>query len=100
MIPISHKDDVEIALRWFVRQPESAAFFAALDAIVSDVNSPVDTCALHRHDERRKFAANLIAMAEANKSDGQDSNSDEQERRNVPRSGQRKNRRHGPSGRG
>lgn len=100
MIPTAYKEDTEIALRWFARQPESAAFFAALAAVVSDVNSPVDTCALHRHDERRKFAFNLIAMAEANKSDGQESNSDEQERRNAPRNGQRKNRRHGPSGRG
>ena len=99
MIPSSHKEDAERALRWFARQPESAGFFNALDAVVLDVNSPIETCALHRHDACRKFAANLIAMAEAKNSDGHENTGDEQERRNVPRGGQRKNRRHGPSGR-
>ncbi len=97
MIPSDMREEVEASLNWFSRQPQSDAFFAALEAIVFETNSPVETCALHRHDERRKFAANLIAMAETGKRDGNENGTDEQERRNVQRSGQRKSRRHGPS---
>ena len=90
-------EDVKHAVRWFARQPESAPFFAALQAVVEEIGGPMETCALHRHDERRKFASDLIAMAEAEKRDGPESN--ELERRNVSRAEPRKNRRHGPAGR-
>ena len=89
-------DDVRHALHWFSRQPESAPFFAALQAVVEEIGPP-DTCALHAHNARRTFAADLIAMAEADKRDG---TGNEIERRNEARPQQRKSRRHGPAGRG
>lgn len=94
------KEELKASLRWMARQREADAFFEFLDDVVRDTKSAEDTCALHRHDERRKFAANLIAMAEADKSDGQEPSDSEQERRNASRVGTRKSRRHGPSGRG
>lgn len=91
-------EDVKHAVRWFSRQPESAPFFAALQGVVEQIGGHLETCALHRHDERRKFAADLIAMAEAQKSDGPEN--DETERRYGQRGAtQRKSRRHGPAGR-
>lgn len=96
----SDKEELKASLRWMLRQREAEPFFDFLDAVIRDVKTSEDTCALHRHDERRKFAANLIAMAEADKSDGQDQGDSEQERRNASRVGTRKSRRHGPSGRG
>lgn len=88
-------EDVQHSMRWFARQPESAPFFAALHGILAEIG-PTDTCALHAHNERRKFASDLIAMAEAEKRDGPE---DEFERRNGPRAAPRKTRRHGPAGR-
>ena len=89
-------EEVIQALRWFARQPQSEPFFAALQSIVEEIGGLQDTCALHRHDERRKFAADLIAMAEAEKRDGPE---DEAERRNGTRAATRRSRRHGPAGR-
>lgn len=91
-------EDVKHAVRWFARQQESHPFFAALQAIVEEIGGPVEACALHRHDERRKFASDLIAMAEAEKRDGNEGS--ELERRKptnpkLPRVG----RRAGPAGR-
>lgn len=92
-----HDEEVKHAIRWFARQPESEPFFAALQAVLEDIAGNVDASALHRHDERRKFAADLIAMAEAEKRDGPEGI--EPERRNGPRAQQRRSRRHGPAGR-
>lgn len=88
-------DELEHAVRWFSHQPESAPFFAFLRSVVMEIG-PVDTCALHRHDERRKFAADLIAMAEADKRDGPE---EQFERRNGTRATPRKSLRRGPAGR-
>lgn len=88
-------DEVRLSFNWFTRQRESAPFMAFLHTVLTEIG-PTDTCALHRHDERRKFAADLIAMAETEKSDGPDQPSDGQEQRNDKRGGQRKSRRHGP----
>ncbi|MBD9540113.1 hypothetical protein IB276_11675 [Ensifer sp. ENS04] len=92
-------EDVKQALRWFARQPESDPFFACLESIVDEIG-PVDTCALHAHNERRKFAANLIAMAESEKRDGQDSDrTHAPDRPKQLRRGPAKKRRAGPAGR-
>lgn len=88
-------DDCKAALGWFFRTPQGQIFHEALQSVVEEIG-PTETCALHRHDERRRFAANLIAMAEAEFSDGQ---GNEVERRHGRQGGQRKSRRHGPSGR-
>ncbi|WP_157747892.1 hypothetical protein [Sinorhizobium sojae] len=91
-------EEVRHALRWFARQPESIPFFACLESIVDEIG-PVDTCALHAHNERRKFAANLIAMAESEKRDGQDSDRTHAPKRgNQPGKSQSRLRR-GPAGR-
>lgn len=92
-------EEVKQAIRWFARQPESIPFFACLETIVDGIG-PEDTCALHRHEERRKFAANLIAMAESEKRDGQDSDGTHApERPKQLRRGPARTRRAGPSGR-
>src|SRR5262249_18732665 len=62
-------EEVRHAVRWFYRQPEGQPFFDALQSILEEIAGPQDASALHRHDERRKFAADLIAMAEAEKRD-------------------------------
>jgi hypothetical protein len=91
-----HDDDVKAAVWRIARTPEGQLLFSALQFIVEEIG-PVETCALHAHNERRKFAATLIAMAEADRRDG---NEDEDvERRNVSRTPTRKSRRHGPAGR-
>jgi hypothetical protein len=58
----------------------------------------LETCALQRHDERRRFAAELIDAATVEGSDGSES-STERDRRNAPAVESRKSRRHGPAGR-
>lgn len=90
-------EDVKHAVRWFSRQQEGQPFFAALQSLVEEIGGPVDACALHRHDERRKFASDLIAMAEAEKRDGNEGK--ELERRNPTSPKPRVSRRAGPAGR-
>lgn len=89
-------DDVKAAVWKIARTPEGQVLLSALQAVVEEIG-PVETCALHAHNERRKFASDLIAMAEAentNEPDGTD------ERRNVSPGGKRRtSRRHGPAGR-
>lgn len=89
-------EEVQHAVRWFSKQPESAPFFAALQSIIEEIAGPQDTCALHRHDERRRFAADLMAMAEAEASDGPHEQAD---RRNGSKHLPRKTLRRGPAGR-
>lgn len=89
-------DDVKTAVWKIARTPEGQVLFSALHSVLEETG-PFETCALHRHDERRKFAANLIAMAETERTYEPE---DADERRNAPRSGKRKeSRRHGPAGR-
>lgn len=89
-------EEVQHAVRWFSKQPQSEPFFAALQSIVEEIAGPQDTCALHRHDERRRFAADLMAMAEAETSDGPHEQAD---RRNGSKQPSRKTLRRGPAGR-
>lgn len=60
--------DLKAAVWKIARTPEGSVLFAALQSVVEEIG-PTDTCALHAHNERRKFAANLIAMAEAERND-------------------------------
>lgn len=89
-------EEVQHALRWFSKQQQSEPFFAALQTIIEEIAGPQDTCALHRHDERRRFAADLMAMAEAEASDGPHEQAD---RRNGSKHLPRKTLRRGPAGR-
>lgn len=89
-------DDVKAAVWRIARTPEGQLLFSALQSVVEEIG-PVDTCALHAHNARRIFAADLIAMAEADLSDGIESESTG--RRNAGRTDTRKSRRHGPAGR-
>lgn len=92
-------EEVKQAVRWFSRQRESYPFFAALQSVLEE-SGPLETCALHRHDERRKFAANLIAMAETEHSDGQNSDrTHDADRPKHHRKGPGRTRRAGPAGR-
>ncbi|WP_158000364.1 hypothetical protein [Sinorhizobium meliloti] len=91
-------EEVKQALRWFARQPESVPFFACLESIIDEIG-PTETCALHRHDERRKFASNLIAMAETEKRDGQDSDSTHAPERRTQQRKTSSRLRRGPAGR-
>lgn len=88
--------EVKAALNWFSRQREGVAFFALLQSVVEEIG-PTETCALHAHNARRTFAADLIAMTEAEKSDGPEDGTDE--RRYGAPGKQRKSRRAGPAGR-
>lgn len=88
-------DEVQAAVWKIARTPEGQLLFSALQSVVEEIG-PVETCALHAHNARRIFAADLIAMAEADLSDGIESESTG--RRNAVRS-ERKSRRHGPAGR-
>jgi hypothetical protein len=90
-------EEVKAAVWRIARTPEGQLLFSALQSVVEEIG-PVETCALHAHNERRKFAANLVAMAEADKRDG--TVDEEVERRNgTARTSTRKSRRHGPAGR-
>jgi hypothetical protein len=92
-------EDVRHSFRWFSRQSESAPFLNFLQAVLEEIG-PVETCALHAHNERRKFASDLIAMAETDRRDESDQGgTDEPERRHGTKSIQRKSRRAGPAGR-
>jgi hypothetical protein len=91
-------DDVKQSFRWFARQAESAPFMAAIYTVLAEIG-PSETCALHAHNERRKFASDLIAMAETERRDGTDQSTDNVERRNGTKATQRKSRRAGPAGR-
>jgi hypothetical protein len=89
-------DDVKAAVWKIARTAEGQLLFSALQSIVEEIG-PTETCALHAHNERRKFASTLIAMAEAEKRDGTED--DDLGRRNESRTATRKSRRHGPAGR-
>lgn len=89
-------DDVRAALSWFEKQPQGKVFFSALQGVVEEIG-PSETCALHAHNARRTFAANLIAMAEVGKSDEGET---EGERRNGGGIPARRTLRRGPSARG
>lgn len=89
-------EDVKVAVWRIARTPEGRLLFSALQSTVEEIG-PVETSALHAHNERRKFAATLIAMAEVDRRDGPED--DDVERRNGPKTATRKSRRHGPAGR-
>lgn len=91
-----NNEDVKLAVWRIARTPEGQLLFSALQSVVEEIG-PVETCALHAHNARRIFAANLIAMAEAEFSDG--SESEPTGRRNAGRTETRKSKRHGPAGR-
>ncbi len=95
------KADVIASFKWFFRQPESRPALDYLQSVIEEIG-PVETCALHAHNERRKFASDLIAIGtEDLGSDGPDT-TDDDERRRGP-AGKKpeptKSRRHGPAGR-
>lgn len=89
-------EDVRAAVWRIARTPEGQLLFSALQSVVEEIG-PVETCALHAHNARRIFASDLIAMAEADFSDGLEES--DSGRRNAARTETRKSRRHGPAGR-
>lgn len=91
-------EDVKLAVRWIFRQREALPLLYALQDIVEEIG-PSDTCALHAHNERRKFASDLISMrAEEADSDGS-GKVEHGRQQSQPVDKQRKSRRHGPAGR-
>ncbi len=91
-------EDVKAAVRWIFRQRESLPLLFALQDIVAEIG-PSDTCALHAHNERRKFASDLLLMrAEEADSDGSDK-ADNGRTGTTPSGTPRKRKRHGPAGR-
>jgi len=99
-IPRLNDDDVKVSFRKFLRSPEGALALAALHGVLDQIG-PDETCALHAHNARRKFASELIAMAYAaedpDSSDGADNAG--HDARSPRKAGQpRRNRRHGPAG--
>ncbi|NTG01874.1 hypothetical protein G6L30_17295 [Agrobacterium rhizogenes] len=96
--PRINDEEVKLSVRWILRQREALPFLAALQGILEEVG-PSETCALHAHNERRKFASDLISMrAEEADSDGSDK-ADERKTKIRPASAKpRKSRRHGPAG--
>lgn len=101
-VPRLSDDDVKVAFRKILRLPEALPALAALHGIVDEIG-PDETCALHAHNARRKFASELIAMAyateESDSSDGAEYATGQENR--ISRrgsSGSRKGRRHGPTG--
>jgi len=96
-------EDVQLSFRKILRLPEAMPALAALHAIVDEIG-PSETCALHAHNERRRFASELLAMVAAKAEDGGEGdgseNDDRQDGRVFRRQGKGRNRsrRHGPAG--
>ena len=98
-------EDVRLAFRRILRLPEARPALEYLQGVLEEIG-PSETCALHAHNERRKFAAELIAMlaVEAgSESDGSDGPEDDGRERRLGRQGRqergKRSRRHGPAGR-
>jgi hypothetical protein len=90
-------DDVQASLSFFFRHPQSRPFVDFLFGVLTEIG-PSDTCALHAHNERRKFASDLLSTrAEEADSDGSDK-ADNGRKVTRPAEKQRKSRRHGPVG--
>lgn len=99
--PRLNDGDVKFAFMRFLRSPEGRVALEALQGVVEEIG-PVETCALHAHNERRKFAAELIAMAIAAEepgSDGPDYAVEQTGRSSRNEHKGRRSRRHGPAGR-
>jgi hypothetical protein len=90
-------EDVRDSIRWIFRQREARPFLSALQGILEEIG-PQDTCALHGHNERRKFASDLISMAEEEAESDGSVRSDENKQGKRAIDKQRKSRRHGPAG--
>jgi hypothetical protein len=94
-------EDVQLSIRKLFRQPEARPLVEYLQAVVDEIG-PSETCALHAHNERRKFASELIAAAvtaRESESDGSDDKAGQDGRTAKHGAGKRRNRRHGPAGR-
>ncbi|NTG61835.1 hypothetical protein G6L45_16265 [Agrobacterium rhizogenes] len=90
-------DVVRQSVRWILRQREAASFLAALQGILEEIG-PSDTCALHAHNERRKFASDLILMREEDADSDGSGKVDDGRKTAQPADKPRKSRRHGPAG--